>query len=64
MGKSKEKLLYRFRYKNGTRSRGGFKTFEEASHCFNNCKHSGIYANLYSDLLDIVPWDYKPINKG
>lgn len=62
--KQKQKLLYRLRYKNGTLSKGGFETFEEASNCFNNCKHSGWYGSLYSDLLDVVPWDYKPINKG
>lgn len=59
MGKAKEKLLYRFRYKNGMMSKGGFKTFEDAIHNFNKCKHSGWYGSLYSDLMDVVPWNYK-----
>lgn len=64
MAENKEKLLYRFRYKNGMVSKGGFKTFEEAIHNFNLSKHSGRYGSLYSDLLDVVPRDYKLSNKG
>jgi hypothetical protein len=60
MAENKEKLLYRFRYKNGMVSKGGFKTFEVAIKHFNKCKYSEWYGSLYSDLLDVVPWDYKP----
>lgn len=47
-------LPYRFRYMNGKISAGGFKTFEAAVKNFMDCKHSGKYGTLYSDLKDIV----------
>lgn len=47
-------LPYRFRYRNGKISAGGWKTFETAVKCFMDCKHSGRYASLYSDLKDVV----------
>lgn len=49
-----ENLPYRFRYMNGAVSKGGFKTFEAAISSFMDCKHSGKYAKLYSDLKDVV----------
>lgn len=47
-------LPYRFRYMNGGISKGGFKTFETAVEAFMECKYSGTYAKLYSDLKDVV----------
>jgi len=54
MAKELKGLPYRFRYINGMISQGGFKTFEAAVEDFIKCKHSGMYASLYSDLKDVV----------
>ena len=54
MNKALPDLPYRFRYMNGTISKGGFKTFEQAVKIFMEYKHSGEHARLFSDLKDVV----------
>lgn len=51
---------YHFRYRNGNVSQGYWNDFETAVKAFNDCKHSGRYADLYFDLMDVVPREVVP----